>query len=140
MENNTRNTFPTPVSLHHAITGEGKEYVAATMPLSIIKIEEVTTDNGKKVVRARACINKRTKIIANYLGIELPEEDELWISVRFWENQAETFMKFATDKETGEVRTSVRVTVAGTLTSREYEKQDGTKGMDITLTGNMFWR
>lgn len=138
MENTNVNRYPTPVAINRCISNEGKEYIAAAMPLTLINIEEVTTETGKKVLRARAAVTKKSKILADYLGITLPDEETLWISVRLWENLAESLIKYATD-ESGNIR-NTKVTIAGTLSSREFTRNDGSQGIDITLNGNTWWR
>lgn len=114
---------------NHCVTKDGKEYIGVTTCVVLSRIEEKDV-NGKKLVSARAAISNRTRTVANLLNVELPDEETLWVDVTLWEDRAERFAKFLAGRD------KVRVVICGSLYSKEYDRQDGTKGIGVSINVN----
>ena len=125
----SENKFYSFLNGNRCVTRDGKEYIGVTTTVIHNRIERKDV-NGKKLVSARAAISNRTRTVANLLGVDLPDEETLWVDVTFWEDRAERFDRFLGDRD------KVRVVLCGSLSSREYERQDGTKGIGVSINVN----
>ena len=119
----TIKTFPCVGNNNSRYTG-----ITAILSLSNIQQREV---NGKNMVSARAAINNRTKLINSALGTSFDENEEtIWVDVNFWEARADRFLKFVGNRE------KVLLGVMGTITARQFDRQDGTKGTSLSITAD----
>ena len=120
--------FYTTIKMFPCISKNNNPYFGVTTVLNLSNFQ-VKDANGKKLVTARAAINNRTKLLNDTLGTKLPEANETaWVDVTFWEDRAERFQKFLGD------RTKVLVCVMGTISARQFSKQDGTPGEALTIS------
>ena len=117
------------LNTQRCITKEGNEYVGCTVVLTASNIETKTTEAGKKLTTARGCINNRGKLLSTVLGKEVVESENgaVWCDITFWEDKSERFCKFIKDRE------KTKICIVGTLSLREFEKNDGTPGQRVTI-------
>ena len=122
--------FYTTIKAFPCIAKNDTRYTGVTAVLGLSNIQQKDA-NGKKLVTARAAINNRTKFLNTTLGCAFPETDEtVWVDVNFWEDRADRFAKFIGDRE------KALVCVMGTISAHKFQRQDGSDGYSITVTGD----
>ena len=130
MANNNEKKFYTFLATNKCVGKDGATFNDVTAVLNLTNIQ-VKSANDKKLVVARAAINNRTKLLNSVLGSHFPESDEVvWADVTFWEARADRFEKFIGQQ------TKARLCVVGTISLRNYQKQDGTNGEAISISVN----
>lgn len=80
------------------------------------------TQNGDAVANLRVVASERKK---NQQTGEWEDGDRIFLSLSVWKRDAEAVAE--------DVRKGDKVTVSGALYQREYERQDGTKGVSVEV-------
>jgi hypothetical protein len=110
------------------IGSNGGEYVGVTTQVTVSNFKDKVVGDTV-LVSGRAPITNRAGIISSVLGKEFtPDENgNIWVNVNFWGDKAEQFKKFLNGRE------KVRLVVVGSLTYREFTRNDGEPGLDVSI-------
>ena len=120
--------YSTFLNCNKCVSYNGGEFigVSTVVKLSNFKQKEV---NGTKLTTARAPIANRSNVLSSVLKEEITPDEygNVWVDVTFWDNKSDRIAKYLGDRETA------RVFLVGALSCRTYTRDDGSKGIGVTI-------
>lgn len=129
---NTERKYYTFFNANECVGNNGN-FVGVTTIVTLSNIQKKDV-NGKALVTARTRISNRAKAMSAVLGTEIQADADgsVWCDVTFWEDRADRFLRYVGDRE------RARVVLVGTMTTRTFNRADGTENKTVSINA-MDW-